>query len=201
MSRINRHDELTPDIDAQIVPEQAESRVTAASIPLDEKISEGEDVPSQIIRQIDLYKDIFEEQFSEKELSMKLSPESLGGLEIRIKKSEKGFEITFTAENAEAAELIGSKASELSEALASRGIALKELSVTHQIVTNESDGSLTDENPFGNGGLYGDAQNGQNRSGRQFAFGEQTPSDSAEQTDEGSSDNNFNREAKLWVSA
>lgn len=201
MARINRHEKLPVESSTEIILEQTENKGAVTDIPKREVIPEGEDVPSQIMRQIDLYRDIFEESFSEKEISMKLAPESLGGVEIRIRKSDKGFEITFTAEKAEAAELIGNKASELSEALASRGIALKELSVTHRIVTNESDGSLTGEAPFGNGSLYGDAQNGQNSSDRHFYFGEQGSSDSAEQAEEGSSDNNFNREAKLWVSA
>ena len=132
---------------------------------------------------------------------MKLSPESLGGVEIRIRRSDKGFEITFTAEKAEAAELIGNKAAELHEALALRGIALKELSVTRQIVTNESDGSLTDGTLSGNGGLYQGAQNGQSGSGRHFSFEGQTSDAASEAADESASEQNFNREAKLWVSA
>ncbi|WP_432649690.1 flagellar hook-length control protein FliK [Huintestinicola sp.] len=202
MSRVNRHDELPVDIGAKIIPEQAENKGAVTDIPLDESIPENEDISSQIMRQIDLYKDIFSESFSEREISMKLSPEALGSVEIRIRRSDKGFEITFTAEKAEAAELIGNKASELSDALASRGIALKELSVTRQIVTNESDGNLTDGTLSGNGGLYQGAQNGQSGSGRHFEFGGQAPSDgTSEAADESASDLNFNREAKLWVSA
>lgn len=202
MARINRHEKLPVDSGAEIIPEQTENKGTVTDIPLDESIPESEDIRSQIMRQIDLYRDIFEDNFSEKELSMKLNPESLGGVEIRIRRSDKGFEITFTAEKAEAAELIGNKASELEKALASRGIALKELSVTRQIVTNESDGNLTDGTLSGNGGLYQGAQNGQNGSGRHFAFGGQSPSDgTSEAADESASEQNFNREAKLWVSA
>lgn len=199
MARVNRHNELTFDDSAQIIPEQLVNKGAVTDIPLDESIPESEDIQSQIMRQIDLYRDIFDENFSGREISMKLDPESLGGVEIRIRKSGKEFEITFTAEKAEAAELIGNKASELHEALASRGIALKELSVTSRIVTNGSDGSLTDGALSGNGGLYGDGQNG---SGRHFSFGGHTPSDTAsEAADESASEQNFNREAKLWVSA
>ncbi|MBP0957300.1 MAG: flagellar hook-length control protein FliK [Oscillospiraceae bacterium] len=201
MARINRHEKLPVDTITEIIPEQTENKGAVTNIPLDESISESEDIPSQIMRQIDRYKDIFEDNFSEKELSMKLSPESLGGVEIRIKRSDKGFEITFTAEKAEAAELIGNKAAELHEALASRGIALKELSVTRQIVTNESDGSLTDGTLSGNGGLYQGAQNGQSGSGRHFSFEGQTSDAASEAADESASEQNFNREAKLWVSA
>ncbi|MGN0639296.1 MAG: flagellar hook-length control protein FliK [Huintestinicola sp.] len=201
MARVNRHEELPVDTSGEIIPEQTENKGAVTDIPLGENIPESEDVPSQIMRQIDLYKDIFRESFSEREISMKLSPETLGGIEIKIRRSDKGFEITFTAEKQEAAELIGNKASELEEALASRGIALKELSVTSRIVTNETDGSSPDGDPFGNGELYGDAQNGRNSQDRHFSFGGQTGSDSTEQTDESASDINFNREAKLWVSA
>ena len=204
MARVNRHEEL-PSNNAEIIYAQAENKaaVTAETvIPFSEKASEDEEISSQIMRQIDLYKDIFQSSFSEKEISMKLSPESLGGVEIKIRRSDSGFEITFTAEKAEAAELIGNKASELADALASRGIALKEMSVTRQIVTNESDGQLTDGNLSGNGDLYGGANNGQNGSGRQFSFGGQAASAlTSEQTDENASESNFNREAKLWVSA
>lgn len=202
MARVNRHEELPNDSNAEILSAQTTEKNAAADVEFSERVPESEDIPSQIMRQIDLYRDIFQNTFSEKEISMKLSPESLGGVEIKIKRSDSGFEITFTAEKAEAAELIGNKASELADALASRGIALKELSVTRQIVTNESDGSLSGENLSGNGDLYGGAHNGQSGSGRSFSFTEQNVSDvTSEQTDESSSEINFNKEAKLWVSA
>lgn len=202
MARVNRHEKLPAGTGAEIIPAQAEHKGAVTDIPLGEDIPREEDIGSQIMRQIDLYRDIFRESFSEREISMKLNPESLGGVEIKIRRSDKGFEITFTADKAEAAELIGNKSSELAEALASRGIALKELSVTSRIVTNRSDGSLTDGNLFGSDDLYGSAQNGQSGSERHFSFGGQAPSDAAsEAADESASDINFNREAKLWVSA
>ncbi|MGN1100611.1 MAG: flagellar hook-length control protein FliK [Huintestinicola sp.] len=201
MARVNRYEELPVITGEEIIPETAGIKGAVTDIPLEESITEGEDVSSQIIRQIDLYKDIFRESFTEREISMKLSPESLGGIEIKIRRSDKGFEITFTAEKSEAAELIGNKASELHEALASRGIILKELSIS-RIVTNETDGSASDGNPFGNGELYGDAQNGRSSQDRHFSFGEQAPSDSAsEDADKSASEINLNREAKLWISA
>ena len=182
----------------QDIPSEAVISDNTAANPLPEStlLPEGDDVSSQIIRRIDLYSDIFKDNFSEKEIEMELSPEELGSLDIRIKRSEKGFEITFTAEKAEAAELISQKVSELEEAMASRGIALKEISVSRQIVTNEADGSLT-----GNSFDLGSGAQSENSSGRHYAGnGSMTSDDPSEQPDE-TPDNIINREAKLWVSA
>ncbi|MGN1105682.1 MAG: flagellar hook-length control protein FliK, partial [Huintestinicola sp.] len=219
LGRVNRYEGLISDESGEPITEQMSNKPDLTNVPLDRTITEKndipsqeealyreeipsqEDIPSQIMRQIDIYRDIFEEHFSEKEISMKLNPESLGGVEIKIKRSGKGFEITFTAEKAEVAELIGSKASELSEVLASKGIALKEMSVTRQIVTNGSSGDFTDGGAFDKGGLFDGTGNGQTGSERRFSFSGQTSSEALEQADESSSDTLFNREAKLWVSA
>lgn len=219
LARVNRYEGLISDESGEPITEQLSDKPDLTNVPLDRTITEKnyilsqeealyreeipsqEDIPSQIMRQIDIYRDIFEEHFSEKEISMKLNPESLGGVEIKIKRSGKGFEITFTAEKAEVAELIGSKASELSEVLASKGIALKEMSVTRQIVTNGSSGDFTDGGAFDKGGLFDGTGNGQTGSERRFSFSGQTSSEALEQADESSSDTFFNREAKLWVSA
>ena len=130
---------------------------------------------------------------------MKLSPDELGNVEVRIKRSGDGFEISFTAQKAEAAELIADKASELEKAMASRGIALREMTVARQIVTNEADGNMNG-NSFG-GDLYGSTQSGGNGSERHFTFGGNTSADTSDQDSDSSSDSEFNREAKLWVSA
>lgn len=197
MSRVNRHDDISAEDGVQAIIRNAPKTQAADIIP-EEASNENEEVDLQIMKQIDLYRDIFSDNFSEKELSVKLSPEELGNVEVRIKRSGNGFEVSFTAQRAEAAELIADKASELERAMASRGIALKEMTVAREIVTNETDGGMTDSN-FG-GGLYGGAQSGENGSERHFTFGGSNASDTSEQED-GSSDSDFNREAKLWVSA
>ena len=197
MSRVNRHDDIISEDGAQMLIQNAPKAQAADIIP-EEASNENEEVDIQIMKQIDLYRDIFSDNFSDKELSVKLSPEELGNVEVRIKRSGNGFEVCFTAQRAEAAELIADKASELERAMASRGIALKEMTVAREIVTNETDGGMTDSN-FG-GGLYGGAQSGENGSERHFTFGGSTASDTSEQED-GSSDSDFNREEKLWLSA
>lgn len=197
MSRVNRHDDIISEDGAQMLIQNA-PKAQAADIISDEAVPENEDVDVQIMDRIDLYRDIFSGNFSEKEISVKLSPDELGNVEVKIKRTDDGFEISFTAQKAEAAELIADKASELEKAMASRGIALREMTVARQIVTNEADGGMNNDT-FG-GGLYGGAQNGQNGSERHFTFGGNTLPDT-DQDSSSSSDSEFNREAKLWVSA
>lgn len=197
MSRVNRHDDIISEDGAQMLIQNA-PKAQAADIMPEETVPENEDVDVQIMDRIDLYRDIFNENFSEKEISVKLSPDELGNVEVKIKRTDDGFEISFTAQKAEAAELIADKASELEKAMASRGIALREMTVARQIVTNEADGGMNNDS-FG-GSLYGGAQNGQNGSERHFTFGGNTLPDT-DQDSNSSSDSEFNREAKLWVSA
>lgn len=197
MSRVNRHDDIISEDGAQMLIQNAPKAQAADIIP-EEAVPENEDVDVQIMNRIDLYRDIFSGNFSEKEISVKLSPDELGNVEVKIKRTDDGFEISFTAQKAEAAELIADKASELEKAMASRGIALREMTVARQIVTNEADGGMNNDT-FG-GGLYGGAQNGQNGSERHFTFGGNTLPDT-DQDSSSSSDSEFNREAKLWVSA
>lgn len=198
MSRVNRHDDIISEDGAQMLIQNAPKAQAADIIP-EEAVPENEDVDVQIMNRIDLYRDIFSGNFSEKEISVKLSPDELGNVEVKIKRTDDGFEISFTAQKAEAAELIADKASELEKAMASRGIALREMTVARQIVTNEADGGMNNDS-FG-GGLYGGAQNGQNGSERHFTFGGNTLPDTSDQDSSSSSDSEFNREAKLWVSA
>ena len=198
MSRVNRHDDIISEDGAQMLIQNAPKAQAADIIP-EEAVPENEDVDVQIMDRIDLYRDIFSGNFSEKEISVKLSPDELGNVEVKIKRTDDGFEISFTAQKAEAAELIADKASELEKAMASRGIALREMTVARQIVTNEADGGMNNDT-FG-GGLYGGAQNSQNGSERHFTFGGNTLPDTSDQDSSSSSDSEFNREAKLWVSA
>ena len=198
MSRVNRHDDIISEDGMQMLVQDAPKAQAADIIP-EEAVPENEDVDVQIMDRIDLYRDIFSDNFSEKEISVKLSPDELGNVEVKIKRTGDGFEISFTAQKAEAAELIADKASELEKAMASRGIALREMTVARQIVTNEADGGMNNDS-FG-GGLYGGAQNGQNGSERHFTFGGNTLPDTSDQDSNSSSDSEFNREAKLWVSA
>lgn len=198
MSRVNRHDDIISEDGAQMLIQNAPKAQAADIIP-EEAVPENEDVDVQIMNRIDLYRDIFSGNFSEKEISVKLSPDELGNVEVKIKRTDDGFEISFTAQKAEAAELIADKASELEKAMASRGIALREMTVARQIVTNEADGGMNNDS-FG-GGLYGGAQNGQNGFERHFTFGGNTLPDTSDQDSSSSSDSEFNREAKLWVSA
>jgi len=211
MSRVNRHDDIISEDDMQMLIQDAPKAqaVQAADIVSERAVPEStvpekavignEDVDVQILDRIDLYRDIFSDNFSEKEISVKLSPDELGNVEVKIKRTDDGFEISFTAQKAEAAELIADKASELERAMASRGIALREMTVARQIVTNEADGGMNNDT-FG-GSLYGGAQNGQNSSERHFTFGGSDLSDTSDQDSNSSSDSEFNREAKLWVSA
>lgn len=178
MSRVNRHDDIISEDGAQMLIQNAPKAQAADIIP-EEAVPENEDVDVQIMDRIDLYRDIFSRNFSEKEISVKLSPDELGNVEVKIKRTDDGFEISFTAQKAEAAELIADKASELEKAMASRGIALREMTVARQIVTNEADGGMNNDT-FG-GGLYGGAQNGQNGSERHFTFGGNTLPDTSDQ--------------------
>ena len=201
MSRVNRYDDITSENGMQVFTQYAPKpqAVQTADIIPEKSVPGNEGGDTQIIDRIDLYRDIFSDNFSEKEISVKLSPDELGNVEVRRKRSGDGFEVSFTAQKAEAAELIADKASELEKAMASRGIALREMTVARQIVTNEADGNMNG-NSFG-GDLYGSTQSGGNGSERHFTFGGNTPADTSDQDSDSSSDSEFNREAKLWVSA
>lgn len=179
------------------------SQTTAANEPAfvssSEEIIPEYDIAEQIVSKIGLYKELEELTVgSRKELTIKLAPEELGELEVKIRSTKDGLEIAFAAERSEAVRLIGDKASALAEAVAAGGSRLREMTVTQQIVTHETGDTLS----YGQYGGEANASGGRDfgESGRRFVF-------SGSETDSTESDGGqdpqifYNKEAKLWVSA
>jgi len=196
VNRVSLDSEIEiPSAEYEIPSVMAEAPVTESQVS-ESTFAESGDVSAQIVKRIEMFSEIRSEMFTEKEVTMKLAPEELGKLDIRIKRSDEGFEISFTAEKAEVIDLISKKADELAQSLASRGIALKELSVAAQTVNESSGAGLNTELAGGN--AYGNSQ--KNSSERNFSFGGNSDI-SSESSDESENETTFNREAKLWVSA
>lgn len=172
-----------------IVPESAEE------IPVE--VTDTSEISRRIIEKINMLEAY--ESDSVGEITMKLSPEELGGIKVKITGSSDGLVIAFAAEKSEAARLIGDRAAALAEALAARGVNLKEMSVTQQITAEHSENSALDYM----GRESGNPSNGYQNGSRRFVFGEngmtgEVIGDSGESED---SEIYYNREAKLWVSA
>ncbi|MCM1523094.1 MAG: flagellar hook-length control protein FliK [Ruminococcus sp.] len=183
--------------DVKAVLPQAETEI---SLP------EDFDISQQIIEKIDLYENIAElTPGGEREITLSLSPEELGDLEIKIKRTNDGITVAFAAENSEAARLIGEKASMLADAVASRGMRIKEMSVTQQIVTEESRNNGMSYSGMSSGERsYSDSssRNEPQSYGRTFTFDADgnavlTEADGSESGKE----IYYNKEARLWLSA
>lgn len=145
---------------------------------------------------------------AEKEITIELAPEELGRLEISIRNTREGLVIAFSAEKTEAAELIGAKAAALAEAVAGKGMELKEMYVSRQIGISESDRSeVFTQSGFSGGGSFGGSQADNNSSeGKHFVFTKDENGDisadvSVIRAGESNTEIYYNREAKLWVSA
>ncbi len=183
---------------AAILPEVTSSAQISVS---DETsaLTEETDITEQIISRVMLYTDSGNlPAGSEKELTIRLSPEELGDLEIKIRNTDDGLKIAFAADRSEAARLIGDKASALAEAVAAGGSRLREMTVTEQIVTHES----PDAGSYGQYGGEANSAGGRNSGseGRRFVFwGSDT--EGSETDIEQNPQIFYNKEAKLWVSA
>ena len=181
------------------VPEATAAAKETAVVPQSEEIIPEYDIAEQIVNKIELYKELEGlTAGSQKELTIKLAPEELGELEVKIRSTKDGLEIAFAAERSEAVRLIGDKASALAEAVAAGGSRLREMTVTQQIVTHETGDTLS----YGQYGGEANASGGRDfgEGGRRFVFSG-SDTDSAE-TDGGQDPQIFyNKEAKLWVSA
>lgn len=206
MSRVkNAFDAKTPQISAMTgINGMKDISFAKAAIPENtEKLAEDLDISDQILQRIDLIEDIANMTAgSEKEITLNLAPKELGGLEIKIKNTSDGISIAFAAERSEAARLIGEKTNVLAEAVASRGMQVKEMSVTQQIVTEKSHDNVMSYSGMNSGNRsYGGSQSESEPEnyGRTFTFdadGNVTASEP-----ENGKEIYYNREAKLWLSA
>lgn len=192
MSRVRNAFEETavPSVAQAVIPESTSFDHDTAVSPSDTAA-----LADRIAERITLMEDISSDKH---EISMKLSPDDMGDIRVRIKKDADGMHIFFAAEKNEAAQIIGSRAAALAESLASRGIKLKELSVTQQITSEQADNNALDYMESGRHG-FADAQNG-GRQGRRFVFNDGIMTETGLSDDE-SAEIYYNREARLWVSA
>lgn len=206
MARVNRPldvqsaQEKSSDVNAAaVLPDMTMAATQISAADETAVLTEETDITEQIISRVKLYTG--SENLpagSEKELTIRLSPEELGDLEIKIRNTDNGLEIAFAAERSEAARLIGDKASALAEAVAAGGSKLREMTVTEQIVTHES----PDTGSYGQYGGEANFAGGRNSGseGRRFVFSG-SDAESSETDIEQNPQIFYNKEAKLWVSA
>lgn len=193
MSRVRNafEEQAVPSVAQAVIPESTEPAQEAAVSPSDTAA-----LADRITERITLMEDLSSEK---SEISMKLSPDDMGDIRVRIKKDSDGMHISFAAQKDEAAQIIGDKAASLAEALASRGIKLKELSVTRQIISEQSDNNALEYRESGQHG-FADAQNG-SRQGRRFVYSDGVLTETGLSEDGKDAEIYYNREARLWVSA
>lgn len=131
------------------------------------------------------------------QITLKLDPEELGEIVVKITHSEKGVSIAFAAERSEAAGMIGDRAAALAETMASRGVDLREISVTQQIIS-----ARAEDNALAYMGSGQDQQFSQGGSGRRFVYEDGAVTEITSDDDFlQNAEIYYNREAKLWVSA
>lgn len=131
------------------------------------------------------------------QITLKLDPEELGEIVVKITHSEKGVAIAFAAERSEAAGMIGDRAAALAETMASRGVDLREISVTQQIIS-----ARAEDNALAYMGSGQDRQFSQGGSGRRFVYEDGAVTEITSDDDFlQNAEIYYNREAKLWVSA
>lgn len=211
--KISRETESYPeDISiSRILAETGVQTQPAAEIPAESIASEArvfEDADVQIMNSFDSIDLSFKADGEVKEITVRLAPEELGTVDVKIAKDKEGITVTFTAESGEAARLIGDKAAALAEALASRGVRVKEMVVAEPIRTNESantgfDGAGNGDSRYSSQSFYEGTDNGGQQS-RHFAFDSSGGiiSDITEAA-EAAEDANiiYSKEAKLWATA
>ncbi|MGN0665180.1 MAG: flagellar hook-length control protein FliK [Huintestinicola sp.] len=185
-----------------LAPEAPSQEVMENDAPMGE-IPRYYEADEQIIEKIRMSHVFDDSANGTKEITMKLDPEELGRLDIRITRTDKGVDISFAAESSEAAKLIADKSAVLADALASRGVKLREMVVTDQIVTSESKGTDLEFRNDGHQNPYPETGSGQGHS-RHFTFSDSGSlvSDIREAADdETESKAIYHKEAKLWATA
>lgn len=160
------------------------------------EVSDTGELSARIAQQAIL---IEERRTNSSDVSMKLSPEGMGDIRIRIRKTDEGMSVFFAAQRSEAAAAIGDRAAALADALSARGIKLKEISVTQQITSERSNNNALDY--MGSGQDHNAHAQDRNSQGRRFVFDDGVMTETAISEDAGNtSEIYYDREAKLWVS-
>ncbi|MGN1090747.1 MAG: flagellar hook-length control protein FliK [Huintestinicola sp.] len=187
---------MADDAVTQAAVETAPSDETAA-LPV--FTAEADDIPVMAQNIIERIEEIRASSvYGSGEINMKLSPDELGEIRIRIKSDEDGIKIAFSAEKSEAAALIGDRVNALAEALAARGTNVKEISVTRQVDSSQN----SSDNALEYSGMQGGNESRPNGEGRRFTFSHGTMTENVISDDETQdSEIYFNKEVGLWVSA
>ncbi len=187
-------EQTAAQITAQTAETAAPDAVTAqVSVPVSPENTA--EIAQRVIDRIAQMQDYRTEPVGE--LSMKLAPEELGEISIRIIRDGESVSVEFTAQRSEAAKLIGDRAAMLAEAMADRGVRLKELSVTQQVSSSSAGDNTALE--------YMGTDSGQHRSNENYSQSRHFYFDDTDVTEENYAEDNsagyYGKEAKLWVSA
>lgn len=131
------------------------------------------------------------------QLTLRLSPEELGEIRVTIVRKAGETSVAFEAQKSESAAVIGDRAAALAEALVSKGISLKEISVSDMGRDAASNGGR-DSQGYSENRQPGDNEDG-HRYSRHFYYsheGDEQP----EGDNFGAISSYYDKEANLWLS-
>lgn len=131
------------------------------------------------------------------QLTLRLSPEELGEIRVTIVRKAGETSVAFEAQKSESAAVIGDRAAALAEALVSKGISLKEISVSDMGRDAASNGGR-DSQGYSENRQPGDNEGG-HRYSRHFYYsreGDEQP----EGDNFGAISSYYDKEANLWLS-
>lgn len=130
------------------------------------------------------------------QLTLRLSPEELGEIRVTIVRKAGETSVAFEAQKSESAAVIGDRAAALAEALVSKGISLKEISVSDMGRDAASDGR-------GGQGYSENRQPGDNEGGHRYSrhfYYSREGDEQPEGDNFGAISSYYDKEANLWLS-
>lgn len=213
--RISPEDDKNADINASrnVVRNAAQSAQAAQLAQLaqgsrvfetTEETAYAEDVPvspadtGEIARRISEYIS----KGRNESITLRLDPEDLGEIKVTVTRKAGETIVAFEAHKSESAQLIGDRVAALAEALAAKGIAVREISVT-DMNSGNGNGSAKNGGEFYGGNRQADTDGGSgadnNASGngysRHYYFEEPEEATTADEN------YYYNKEADLWLKA
>lgn len=130
----------------------------------------------------------------EESVTLRLSPEELGEIRVTVSRRAGETSVEFVARKTESAAVIGDRAAALADAMVSRGISLKEISVSDMGRNVSEDGRSGQEMSYRGDRQSPDSDGGQ-RYSRHFYYGDETDA----QVSGTEADSYYDKEANLWL--
>lgn len=130
-------------------------------------------------------------------ITLRLSPEQLGDIRVTIVRKAGETSVAFEAQKSESAAVIGDRAAALAEALVSKGISLKEISVS------DMGRNATSDDGRGSQGYSENRQPGDNEGGHRYSrhfYYSHEGDEQPEGDNFGAISSYYDKEANLWLS-